>query len=289
MPQRPVVRRLGVVSQHVAAAETTTATVTQTEVISPGLGNMPDQNQSDEHIAATSAKPQFRQHSLTEGGLRPFLSKSETFGNVSRGSPVPHSLEGAALAAAGLTAETWSLTVEADPFVQEHHVKLPATIARPLKLDLPALKALGEKHGTVKIVKAMQCLNVDSPLGQGLWEGVPLATVLRECGKMDNVRRINYWGFHNDVPEQQFRSSISYTEAMEPSPGEPPVMLCWALNGEPLPLERGGPVRMIVPHAHGFKSVKWLQHITVTNDYRAGDTYATIDGGLNDVMSYLKT
>ena len=31
---------------------------------------------------------------------------------------------------------------------------------------------------------------------------------------------------------------------------------------------------MIVPWAHGFKSIKWLQHIMLTNDYQANDTYA---------------
>ena len=46
---------------------------------------------------------------------------------------------------------------------------------------------------------------------------------------------------------------------------------------------------MVVPHAHGFKSVKWLQHITLTNDYRVADTYANIDDIGNDPMSYLKT
>ena len=65
------------------------------------------------------------------------------------------------------------------------------------------------------------------------------------------------WGDPPDGdPRQVFRSSISYTEAFEPAAGDPPVMLAWALNGEPLSLERGGPVRMVVPHAHGFKSVK---------------------------------
>ena len=34
---------------------------------------------------------------------------------------------------------------------------------------------------------------------------------------------------------------------------------------------------MVVPHAHGFKSVKWLQYISLTNDYRVADTYAVID------------
>jgi len=129
---------------------------------------MPDQNQSAEFKAATSANNvgQFRGSGPWPGGVRPFLSKSEEFGNVSRGNPVPHTLDPAALTGAGLTPETWRLTVTADPFAQEHHVKVGATIATPLDLNLAALKALGEKHGTVKIVKAMQCMNVDAPLGQ---------------------------------------------------------------------------------------------------------------------------
>src|SRR5262249_19763797 len=44
--------------------------------------------------------------------------------------------------------------------------------------------------------------------------------------------------------------------------------------------------RMIVPWAHGFKSIKWLQRVTLTNDYKANDTYAEAN---NDPDSYLKT
>ena len=43
---------------------------------------------------------------------------------------------------------------------------------------------------------------------------------------------------------------------------------------------------MIIPWAHGFKSVKWLQRIVLTNDYQANDTYAQQN---NDPDSYLKT
>jgi hypothetical protein len=43
---------------------------------------------------------------------------------------------------------------------------------------------------------------------------------------------------------------------------------------------------MIVPWAHGFKSIKWLQHIVLTNDFRANDTYAIQN---NDPESHLKT
>src|SRR5436190_6070696 len=132
----------------------------------------------------------------------------------------------------------------------------------------------------------MQCLNIPTPLGQGLWEGVLLRDVLRLCGTMRNVRRVYYWGFHNSDPMQLFQSSLSYTQAMETPPGELPAFLAYRLNGEPIPLVRGGPVRMIVPWAHGFKSIKWLQRIVLTNEYRANDTYAN---GNNDPDSYLKT
>jgi len=217
-------------------------------------------------------------------GQQPFLTSASDFEDVSRGTPNPGTLQGEALVRARLTPETWRLEVTADD-ATVGYVKETPSIERPLSLDLPALLALGEKHA-VRYVKAMQCLNIPAPLGQGLWEGVPLRDVLRLAGKITNVRRIFYWGFHHDDPKQIFRSSLSYTQVMETPPGELPVFLAYRLNGEPLSLTRGGPVRMVVPWAHGFKSIKWLQRIVLTNDYKANDTYAERN---NDPESHLKT
>lgn len=221
---------------------------------------------------------------------RAYLTPAGEFRDVSRGNPKPHSLTGEALRDAKLTDDTWRLEISADETVDEV-IKLPAKIAQPLTiadgtaLTLEMLHALGRVHG-VKFIKAMQCLNIPAPLGQGLWEGVPLRNVLNLCGSMRNVRRIAYWGFHNNDPKQMFRSSLSITQALETAPGELPPFLAYRLNGEPIPLERGGPVRMIIPWAHGFKSIKWLQNIVLTNDYRANDTYAQQN---NDPESHLKT
>ena len=220
----------------------------------------------------------------------PLLTPTAKFRDVSRGDPKPYTLTGAALAQARLTPESWRLEITADT-TPNPSSKDVASISHSLRLsdgtalDLAALTELGRKHG-VKFLKAMQCLNIPSPLGQGLWEGVPLREVLRVCGAMRNVRRIYYWGFHNNDPKQLFQSSLSYTQAMETPPGELPAFLAYRLNGEPIPLTRGGPVRMIIPWAHGFKSIKWLQQIVVTNDYRANDTYAEQN---NDPESHLKT
>jgi hypothetical protein len=103
---------------------------------------------------------------------------------------------------------------------------------------------------------------------------------------MDNPRRLFYWGFHNNEPAQVFRSSLAINQVLDSPPGELVPFVAYRLNGGPIPLERGGPVRMVVPWAHGFKSVKWLQRITLTNNHQANDTYAERN---NDPESYLKT
>ncbi len=220
----------------------------------------------------------------------PLLTPADQFYEVARGTPVPHTLVGDALVQARLTPDTWRLEIVADAFT-DNIVVQPASLTRPLTLadknalDLTTLIELGRTRG-VRFLKAMQCLNISEPLGQGLWEGVPLCEVLRLAGRMHNVRRIYYWGFHNNDPKQTFQSSLSYTQAMETPPGELPAFLAYRLNGEPISLKRGGPVRMVVPWAHGFKSIKWLQRIMVTNDFRANDTYANQN---NDPESHLKT
>jgi len=64
------------------------------------------------------------------------------------------------------------------------------------------------------------------------------------------------------------------------------VLLCYKLNGEFITGKRGGPVRMLVPEAYGFKSVKWLQRVELTNHYGADDTYRVWN---DDIDSPMKT
>lgn len=138
----------------------------------------------------------------------------------------------------------------------------------------------------VRFLKIMTCNNGGSPLGMGLWEGVPLREVVWLTKPKENLRRLFYFGYHNDDPKQIFRSSLPIGRVLEDPPGEHPVILCYKLNGEFLSGKRGGPVRMLVPDAYGFKSVKWLQKVVLTNAPFANDTYAD---GNNDVDSAMKT
>lgn len=218
----------------------------------------------------------------TPAGARKFLTIAEEFRDVSRGNPKPFTLKGDDLVKARLTPETWRLEIVSDGTT---HVEKPRKLEDNTAIDLATLHDLGKRHG-VKFLKAMQCNNIAQPLGQGLWEGVPLRDVLGLAGKLNNIRRVYYWGFHNNDPKQVFQSSLSYNAVMETPPWDLAVFVAYKLNGQPISLLRGGPVRMIVPWAHGFKSIKWLQRITLTNNHQANDTYAN---GNNDIDSYLKT
>jgi DMSO/TMAO reductase YedYZ molybdopterin-dependent catalytic subunit len=50
----------------------------------------------------------------------------------------------------------------------------------------------------------------------------------------------------------------------------PRVVLVYAVEGEPLEVEYGGPLRMVVPHLYGYKSAKWLGRITYCDAMRGG-------------------
>jgi len=216
--------------------------------------------------------------------LEPFLTNQDDFRDVSRGKPKPHKLTDAQKNEVGLTRATWSLEDLSDP-------DNPARQSSPLSkkegnaLDFAGLMRLAEKN-SVRFAKVMTCLNIGCPLGAGIWEGVPLRDVVWLTGPRENVRRLFYYGYHNDDPKQMFRSSLPIDRVLEDHFDLPPVMLCYKLNGEWLTSERGGPVRMVVPEGYGFKSVKWLSHVYLSNLFNANDTYAN---GNNDVHSSLKS
>ena len=212
------------------------------------------------------------------------MTPQEKFGDVSRGKPIPHSLPDEKKREVGLTRDTWQLEVISDP---EHPVKLRKQFAKAdnTAIDFAALMQLAETHA-VRFAKVMTCLNIGCPLGMGIWEGVPLRELVWMTSPREDVRRVFYYGYHNDEPAQMFRSSLPIGRVLEDPFGLPPVIVCYKLNGQWLSSERGGPVRIVVPEAYGFKSIKWLTHVVLTNLPHANDTYAEQD---NDIDSPLKT
>lgn len=224
---------------------------------------------------------------LTEaiGKLESLLTPLEKFRDVSRGKPLPHSLPPEKKTEVGLTRETWKLEVVSDTDKNATRLKKPMKKEDGTALDFNGLMQIAETH-SVRFAKVMTCLNIGCPLGTGIWEGVPLREIIWRTQPVENLRRVFYYGYHNDDAGQMFRSSLPIGRVFEDPYDLPPVILCYKLNGQWLSPERGGPVRVVVPEAYGFKSIKWLSHVVLTNFAAANDTY--IDGN-NDVDSPLKT
>ncbi|MEE3366432.1 MAG: molybdopterin-dependent oxidoreductase, partial [Planctomycetota bacterium] len=206
-----------------------------------------------------------------------FLTKPAAFGTVERGNPLPYKLPPEKLKTAGLTRESWRLEVLADP-ASNSQVTRPLRLADETALTFEGLMKMAEKH-SVRFLKTMTCNNEDAPLGTGLWEGVPLRDVIWTANPKANIRRAWFYGYHNEDPKQEFRGSLSIGRILEDPPGVPPVILCYKLNGDWISGKRGGPVRMVIPECYGFKNIKWLTKVFLTNRFNANDTYA---GGNND-------
>jgi DMSO/TMAO reductase YedYZ molybdopterin-dependent catalytic subunit len=97
------------------------------------------------------------------------------------------------------------------------------------------------------------------------WSGVPLTDILDRAGVRSSAREVRFRGadggevdnkrgtirFERSLPVDQARSSDA--------------ILAYAMNGEPLPIQHGFPLRLVVPGWYGVASVKWLTEIEVTD------------------------
>ena len=240
-------------------------------VTAPRLWAKGDQSEADRLLAQAVSKLEY-------------LTREEDFTTYGRGDPPPHKLPPEKRPEAGLTRETWQLEVVPDP-ESNSKVERPLSKAEGTALNWDSLMKLAQKHA-VRYMSVTTCTNGRFPCGMGLWEGVPLREVVWLARPTGNVRRVFYYGYHNEDPKQRFQSSLPLGRVLEDPPGEHPVILCYKLNNQWLTCDRGGPVRMIVPDAYANKSVKWLQRIVLTNNYQANDTYALWN---NDTVSHIKT
>jgi len=84
------------------------------------------------------------------------------------------------------------------------------------------------------------------------WEGVRLVDFL-DYFKIDTHPE-GYFAFYSR--DKSFFEGLSRDEARDPR-----VLLAYNLNGEPLPEQHGGPLRLVVPFLQGYKSVKWIHSI----------------------------
>jgi len=90
------------------------------------------------------------------------------------------------------------------------------------------------------------------------WIGVPLSHVLELVEVQPQARYVVYLSIAPD-----WWDSIDMSDAMHPQ-----TFLAYGMNGDELPVGNGGPLRLRVPRQLGYKSVKFVTHLTVTDSLK---------------------
>jgi DMSO/TMAO reductase YedYZ molybdopterin-dependent catalytic subunit len=90
------------------------------------------------------------------------------------------------------------------------------------------------------------------------WTGVPLSHVLELVGMQPQAKYVVYFSIEPDWWE-----SIDMADALHPQ-----TCLAYVLNGDELPVGNGGPLRLRVPRQLGYKSVKFITRLTVTDSLK---------------------
>jgi sulfite oxidase len=104
-------------------------------------------------------------------------------------------------------------------------------------------------------------------LGQASWTGVRLRDVLARAGVQADARHIRIAGA--DRPPKPtvpaFVRGLPLERALDPS-----TLIAYRMNGQPLSLAHGAPLRLVVPGWTGNHWVKWLAHLRVQRDEAEG-------------------
>jgi DMSO/TMAO reductase YedYZ molybdopterin-dependent catalytic subunit len=158
-----------------------------------------------------------------------------------------------------IDAKTWRLDVA-------------GLVDKPVTFTLDELKSRS-RH---EVTSTLECSGnnglpfATSTIGNARWAGASLAETLRAAQVKTAAVEVVFYGtdqgeevVRKDSPlEYKFTSnfarSMSIDDAMNPA-----NLLCYEMNGSPLPAANGFPVRLIVPGWYGVANVKWLRRIEV--------------------------
>lgn len=144
-------------------------------------------------------------------------------------------------------------------------------VQHPMSLSLSDIRRL---PGRFQITKH-DC--VEGWTAIGMWTGVPLGLLLNAAGVSANARYVVFHCADNLTGEPakggeqspgQYYESIALQDAFHPQ-----TLIAYALNGKPLDVAHGAPLRLRVERQLGYKQAKYIEAIEVT------DSFAHIAGG----------
>lgn len=150
------------------------------------------------------------------------------------------------------------LALQAGGFA-DYRLTVGGLVAEPLSLSLEALKALPSRTQITRhdCVEGWSCI--------AKWTGVPLAAVLDRARPTAAAR---FAVFHcYDVIEQSLAGGILYYESIDLIDARhPQTILAYGMNGAPLPVQNGAPLRLRVERQLGYKMAKYVRAIELAAD-----------------------
>jgi DMSO/TMAO reductase YedYZ molybdopterin-dependent catalytic subunit len=176
---------------------------------------------------------------------------------------------------------------------RQHRIGVDGAVAHPFALTMPELRALPQRSVTVTLECAGNHRGLMMPLPAGepwlrgavstaSWSGPPLGLVLERAGVRDDAVEIVVTGADRGQPEGEPTTRYARSLPLDVAHSGH-VILALEMNGRPLPIEHGAPVRLIVPGWYGMASVKWVAHIAALTESFTGwfqsERYVYVHGG----------
>lgn len=143
----------------------------------------------------------------------------------------------------------WTLSVE-------------GLVARPGPLTLAALKQMPARTQITKHT----CEEGWTAIGE--WTGVPLSRVLDAAGLQPNARFVTFHSLDG------WYDSIDMLDALHPQ-----TLLAYGMNGADLPVAHGAPLRLRVERQIGYKSMKYVTRVVVTEHLDDGGDFGNPKNG----------
>ena len=145
-------------------------------------------------------------------------------------------------------------------------LRIDGMVAHPLSLSVAELRSLPARSQITR----HDCVEGWSAIGG--WTGVPLALLLSAARVRAGAKYVMFYCADNldgepskggEQSPGQYYESIGLAEAMHPQ-----TLIAYDMNGKPLDVPHGAPLRLRVERQLGYKMAKYIQHIQVVSDFR---------------------
>jgi DMSO/TMAO reductase YedYZ molybdopterin-dependent catalytic subunit len=134
---------------------------------------------------------------------------------------------------------------------EEWRLKVEGLVAQPAAFSLAELKRFPSRTQ----ITHQACEEGWSFIAE--WTGVPLSVLLNRVGIQPHARYVVLYPF------DQYWDSIDMADALHPQ-----TLIAYALNGEELPTPHGAPVRLRVTRQLGYKNIKYLSRLVITDNLK---------------------